>query len=97
MTDTSNEAQMKALNDMKKRFQGLIETYEISNTELEDELKSKIDALSAMQVENEDLNSQLRSAQSALNRVSEECNTQKKLAHSRQQAALQLRLVIGKL
>lgn len=88
---------MQALNDMKKRFQGLIETYEQSNTELEDELKIKIGHSSALQIENEELSSQLSSVQHSLHRVTGECSTYKQQAYSRQQAVLHLKQVIGRL
>lgn len=96
MSEVANEAQVKALNDMKKRFQGLINTYEMSNTELEDELKAKIEQLSGMQVENEELKSEVHSLQRSLDRVSDERNSEKSIAHRRKEAIVHLRQVIGK-
>lgn len=91
----NNEAQLRALNDMKKRFQGLIDTYEASNTELEEELKEKIAANSILQVENEDLASKLQSQERMLARIKDECNAEKKLAHVRHQTILKLKRIIG--
>ena len=88
---------MKALSDMKKRFQGLIETYEVSNTELEDELKAKIEQASTLQVENEKWQSQLRAVEASLETVTEKYATEKKNAYDRQQDVFRLKHVIGSL
>jgi hypothetical protein len=92
-----DEMHLKSLNDMKRRFQSLIDTYEASNTELEEELKLKIETLSKVEIERDNIAAKLVIQENTNKRMHDECLDLRSASFTREQRIVRLKNVISSL
>ncbi len=91
-----NESQVKALGDMKKRFEGLIDTYEASNVELEHELNEKTEKLLQIEAQRNELHAKVSVSDSVTNKLKEELTSEQRTSATRLREIKRLRGLIGK-